>query len=126
MQNNVISQEDIAREIWKHLANVARLRSFSKMVNPAIKVENYGFIPVDLLEYEIRSIEQSPIDKCLYAFSAEGEVLFEDKTSGITQKQEVEFGGIARTCDKNGALAIDAVTIDYLNPPFPNLNVGED
>ncbi len=126
MQNNVISKEDIAREIQKHFADVARLRPFSKMVNPAIKVENYGFIPVDLPEYEIRSIEQSPIDKCLYAFSAEGVVLFEDKASGITQEQKVEFGGIARTCDKNGALAIDAVTIDYINPPFPNLNVVED
>lgn len=121
MQNKTVDKHDIANEIRKHLADINHLRPFSKMINPAIKIEDHGFTPIGLREYEILSIAQSPIDKSLYAFSANGEVLFKDKASSVTQSQKADFGGIARTCDKNGTLAVDAITIDYLNPPFPDI-----
>ena len=106
----------LANEIGKYLLSPTR-PNLSKLIKPALEVDDDGFIPVALKEFTIdpKSIKKSPVIDNIVEFSAKGEMSFSDKASKIKSDADVEFHGFAQSAKTNERVYIDAVTIDRLH-----------
>lgn len=111
-----MDKKSIAIEIEKYFNSPLR-PSFPELIKLAIDVRDDGLTPTRLTGFSIdeNSIEQSPVEPEIYAFSANGVAVYTDKASGIGNQFNVSFSGLAHVVDQGERMAVDCLTIDYLH-----------